>query len=146
MKIKNSKSTKIFVRLFFFFIYFLISHLFLKKNYILYFSNEPDMQRDELISDVILWTPTYSRAKAGWPDPGMKPVLSNHWQTLKRGIKSDICFNYIEANDLLQLVNQTFFRRWFDICICVWWERESQDKAIYMNSGVLYPPVQYLLL
>ena len=23
--------------------------------------------RDELISDVLLWTPTYSRAKAGWP-------------------------------------------------------------------------------
>ena len=23
--------------------------------------------RDELISDVLLWTPTYDRAKAGWP-------------------------------------------------------------------------------
>ena len=23
--------------------------------------------RDELISDVLLWTPTYGRAKAGWP-------------------------------------------------------------------------------
>ena len=23
--------------------------------------------RDKLISDVLLWTPTYSRAKAGWP-------------------------------------------------------------------------------
>ena len=34
----------------------------------LYKLDEPDMQdRDELISDVLLWTPTYGRAKAGRP-------------------------------------------------------------------------------
>ena len=40
---------------------------------LIYILDEPDMQghcwrsRDELISDVLLWTPTYGRAKAGRP-------------------------------------------------------------------------------
>ena len=42
--------------------------------------------RDELISDVLLWTPTYGRAKAGRPTPTyIQKICQRRWTTGKSG-------------------------------------------------------------
>ena len=57
--------------------------------------------RDELISDVLLWTPTYGRAKAGWPaqtyiqhlcedtgcSPEDLPEAMNEWEKWRERVR-----------------------------------------------------------
>ena len=67
--------------------------------------------RDELISDVLLWTPTYGRAKAGWPA----------WTYIQQLCEDTGC----DPEDLPEAMNyrEKWRERVRDIRVCgtTWW-------------------------
>ena len=92
-------------------------------------------RRDELISDVLLWTPTYGRAKAGWParkyiqqlredkgcSPEDLPEAMNDREKWRERVR-DI------------LASGTTWWWWLIICVLtVWW---SQILVLNSNNSI----------